>query len=52
MNRLHKFLLIFWGAVLLGIGTVVLLFHLIAAGKLGFMPSLEEFLWIHFVEIQ
>lgn len=42
MKRLHKFLLIFWGAVLLGIGTVVLLFHLIAAGKLGFMPSLEE----------
>lgn len=42
MKRLHKFLLIFWGAIVLGIGALVLLFHLIANGNLGFMPSLEE----------
>ena len=42
MKRIHKFLLIFWGLVILGVGAIVLMFHLIAAGKLGFMPSLEE----------
>lgn len=42
MKKVNKFISIFWGLIVLGIVSIVLLFQLIANGKLGFMPSLEE----------
>lgn len=41
-NNFRKFLLAFWSILLLGIAGVVLLFVLIAKGKMGFMPSFAE----------
>ncbi len=37
-----KLFLAFWGIFAAGIGAVVLLFYLIAIGKMGYMPSFEE----------
>lgn len=37
-----KFLIIFWSIFVLAIASIVLLFSLISAGKLGYMPTFEE----------
>lgn len=37
-----KFFLAFWGIFISGTAVVVLLFYLIAIGKMGYMPSFEE----------
>jgi len=37
-----KFLIIFWSMFVLAIISVVLLFSLISAGKLGYIPTFEE----------
>lgn len=37
-----KFYLYFWGCFIFGLGIWVLVFYLIAQGKLGYMPSFEE----------
>ena len=41
-NKFKVYLITFWSLFLLGVGGVVLLFAMIANGKLGFMPSFEE----------
>jgi len=41
-SRFKKYLIIFWAFVLLCIGSIALLFLLIANGKMGFMPSFAE----------
>lgn len=41
-KKYWKFFVIFWSVVLAGILGVVIFFWLIAAGKLGFMPTFEE----------
>lgn len=41
-KRYKKFFVIFWSAVLVLVLGVFLFFYLIAAGKLGFMPTFEE----------
>ncbi len=38
----RKFLVIFWSIFVLAIFSIVLLFGLISAGKLGYMPTFEE----------
>ena len=38
----RKYLLIFWGIFIGGIALTIIFFMLIANGKLGFMPTLEE----------
>ncbi|MDB5281437.1 MAG: rane carboxypeptidase/penicillin-binding protein [Bacteroidota bacterium] len=40
--RRHKLLVAFWAMFVLGICTIVLVFYLIAIGKMGYMPSLKE----------
>ena len=42
INRFRIYLFAFWSIFLVAIGGIVLLFVLIANGKLGFMPSFEE----------
>ncbi|MDL2231189.1 penicillin-binding protein [Porphyromonadaceae bacterium OttesenSCG-928-L07] len=42
IKRYWKFLLAFWGIIVLGVVAVFVFFLLIAQGKLGFMPTFEE----------
>ena len=42
LKKYWKFLVIFWSVVVAGIAGMFLLFWLISAGKLGFMPTFEE----------
>ena len=42
LKKYWKFLTIFWAVVLAGLVGVFVLFWLISAGKLGFMPTFEE----------
>lgn len=37
-----RFLIGFWSLFLGGIAAIVLLFYLLASGKLGYMPSFQE----------
>ncbi|MEZ5146588.1 MAG: transglycosylase domain-containing protein [Bacteroidales bacterium] len=37
-----KYIIIFWSLILIGIISIVVLFNLVASGKLGYMPSFEE----------
>jgi penicillin-binding protein 1A len=41
-NRFKKYVKIFWGIFGIGILAIIILFTLVANGKLGFMPTLKE----------
>ena len=38
----NKYIKIFWGIFCIGILMIIILFSLVANGKLGFMPTLNE----------
>ena len=41
-NIINKIILIFWALFVLGIGGVSLTFYLVAKGKIGYMPRIED----------
>ncbi|MFV0289731.1 MAG: transglycosylase domain-containing protein [Mangrovibacterium sp.] len=41
-SRFTRYIIGFWGIIIIGISSLILMFYLIANGKLGEMPSFEE----------